>query len=112
MRAESSGGGVTIRGAGGRVAASSSGGPVAVSFAAGNARGGDIDSSGGGVEVRIDPAVGLDLDAATSGGSVACDLPLTVQGKMSRHSLRGVLHGGGERLHVRSSGGGIRIVAL
>jgi hypothetical protein len=112
VRADSSGGGVTVRGAGGRVEASSSGGPVAVSFAAGNAHGGDIGSSGGGVEVRVDPAVGLDVDAATSGGSVSCDLPVTVQGKISRHSLHGVLHGGGERLHVRSSGGGIRIGPL
>jgi len=112
VRADSSGGGVTVRGAGGRVEASSSGGPVAVSFAAGNAHGGDIGSSGGSVEVRVDPAVGLDVDAATSGGSVSCDLPVTVQGKISRHSLHGMLHGGGERLHVRSSGGGIRIGSL
>jgi hypothetical protein len=112
VHARSSGGGVTVRGAGGRVAASSSGGPVRVSFAAGNAHGGDIDSSGGGVEVHVDPAVGLDVDAASSAGSVACDLPVTVQGKISGHSIHGVLHGGGERLHVRSSGGGIRISAL
>jgi hypothetical protein len=112
VRAGSSGGRVTVHGAGGRVEASSSGGPVEVSFAPGNAHGGDIGSSGGSVEVHVDPAVGLDLDAATSGGSVSCDLPVTVQGKLSRHSLRGVLHGGGEHLHVRSSGGGIRIAAL
>lgn len=112
VRARSSGGGVTIRGAGGRVEASSSGGPVAVSFAAGNARGGNIDSSGGGVEVVVDPTVGLDVDAASSAGSVSCDLPVTVQGKISGHSIHGALHGGGERLHVRSSGGGIRIIPL
>ena len=109
VRAKSSGGGVTIRDAGGRVEAWSSGGSVAVSFAAGNAQGGDISSSGGGVEVRLDPAVGLDLDAASSGGSVSCDLPVTVQGKISRASLHGVLGGGGARLHLHSSGGGIRI---
>jgi hypothetical protein len=112
VRADSSGGRVTVRGAGGRVEASSSGGPVEVSFAPGNAHGGDIGSSGGGVEVHVDPAVGLDLDAASSGGSVSCDLPLTVQGKISRHSLHGILHGGGEHLHVRSSGGGIRIAPI
>jgi len=112
VRASSSGGGVTIRGAGGRVEASSSGGPVNVSFAAGNAHGGHIDSSGGGVEVLVDPAVGLEVDAASSAGSVSCDLPVTIAGKISSHSVRGALHGGGERLHVRSSGGGIRISAL
>jgi hypothetical protein len=112
VRAKSSGGGVTIRGAGDRVAASSSGGPVAVSFAAGNAHGGDIDSSGGGIEVHVDPAVGLDIDASSSAGSVSCDLPVTVEGKISSHSLHGVLHGGGQHLHVRASGGGIRIGSI
>jgi hypothetical protein len=112
VSARSSGGGVTIRGAGGRVAARSAGGPVAVSFAAGNAHGGDINASGGGVEVRVDPAVGLEVDAASSAGTVSCDLPVTVQGRVSNHSVHGALHGGGERLRVRSSGGGIRLRAL
>jgi DUF4097 and DUF4098 domain-containing protein YvlB len=112
LHASSSGGGVTVRDAGGRVEASSSGGRVVVSFASGNAHGGDIGSSGGGVEVHLDPSVGLNVDASSSGGPVTCDLPVTVQGKISRHSLHGVLRGGGERLHLQSSGGGIRIGAL
>lgn len=112
VHAESSGGSVTIVEADGRVTASSSGGPVAVRFTAGNAHGGDLDSSGGGVEVHVDPAVGLTVDASSSDGPVSCDLPLTVQGKISRHSLHGALHGGGELLHLRSSGGGIRIAPL
>jgi hypothetical protein len=112
VHASSSGGGVTVREAGGRVEASSSGGRVVVSFAPGNAHGGDIGSSGGGVVVRLDANVSLNLDASSSGGSVTCDLPVTVQGKVSRHSLHGNLRGGGERLHLQSSGGGIRIAAL
>lgn len=112
VHAGSSGGGVSIGGAAGRVDTSSSGGSVRVSFSPGNAHGGDIWSSGGGVEVHVDPAVGLNLDASASGGSVHCDLPVTVQGKISSHSLHGVLKGGGEPLHVRSSGGGVRIGSL
>jgi hypothetical protein len=112
LRASSSGGGITVRDAGGRVEASSSGGSVRIGFAPGNAHGGDIESSGGGVEVRLDPGVGLSLDAASSGGSVTCELPVIVQGTISRHSLHGVLRGGGERLHLYSSGGGIRVAAL
>jgi hypothetical protein len=107
IAADSGGGGVTIRETGGRVGASSSGGRVTVSFAPGNAHGGDILSSGGGVEIHLDPTVGLNVDA--SGGSVSCDLPVTVQGKLSHDSLKGVLRGGGERLRIRSSGGGIHI---
>ncbi len=109
LEASSSGGGVRIREAHGRVEAESSGGPVKVGFAAGNARGGRVGSSGGGVEIRLDPAAALEIDASASGGSVRSDLPVTVQGKMKPDSLRGKLNGGGALLELRSSGGGITI---
>jgi hypothetical protein len=109
IQAGSSGGGVDIRAAGGRVKAGSSGGPVRVAFAPGNAKGGDVDSSGGGVSVTVDAGAGIDLDASSSGGSVVCDLPVTIQGKVSRDSLHGKLNGGGALLRLRSSGGGITI---
>lgn len=107
--ASTSGGGVRISGAGGHVDAESSGGSVRVAFAAGNDRGGELSSSGGPVAAELDPAVGLDVDASTSGGGVHCDLPVTVRGTVSRSELRGTLNGGGALLRMRSSGGGIRI---
>jgi hypothetical protein len=109
IQASCSGGGVHIDGAGGRVKAGSSGGPVRVLFAAGNSKGGDIDSSGGGVSTTLDRAAGVDVDAVSSGGPVDCDLPVTVQGRVSRDSLHGKLNGGGAVLRLRSSGGGITI---
>jgi len=109
IEASSSGGGVDIQGAGGRVKAGSSGGPVRVLFAAGNSKGGDLDSSGGGVVATLDSAAGLDVDASSSGGSVDCDLPVTIQGRAQRTSLHGKLNGGGAVLRLRSSGGGITI---
>jgi hypothetical protein len=112
LEAESSGGGVKIEEAGGRVTASSSGGSVRVGFAPGNAAGGSVQSSGGGVAATVDPAVGLEIDAVASGGGVDCDLPVTVRGKMSRDTLRGQLNGGGARLELRSSGGGVTIESL
>jgi hypothetical protein len=109
--ASSSGGGVHLDGIGGRVTAESSGGPVTAVLAPDNTAGGSLSSSGGGVRVDVDPAARLTIDASSSGGSVVCDLPVTVQGKVSRGSLHGKLNGGGAPLHVRSSGGGIRIRA-
>jgi Putative adhesin len=109
--ASTSGGGVSIEGAGGRVDAESSGGSVHVDFATGNAHGGDLESSGGPVSASLDPDIGLDVDANTSGGGVRCDLPITVRGALSRSHLRGTLNGGGPLLRLRSSGGGIRIEA-
>jgi len=105
-----SGGGITIRNAGGRVAAETSGGSIDATFARGNARGGSLESSGGGITVAIDPAVGLSIDA--EGNHVRSDLPLRVQGEISRHSLRGTLGNGGEKLYLHTSGGGVRIQGL
>ncbi len=111
IHAQSSGGGVRVRGAGGRVEASSSGGSVTVGFAPGNDRGGEMSSSGGGVQVEVDPAVALSIDAASSGGGVHCDLPVRVEGRIGRDSLRGSLNGGGAPLRLRSSGGAVRLAA-
>ena len=109
IEASSSGGGVKIREAHGAVVAESSGGAVSVHFAAGNAKGGSLSSSGGGVAATLDPTVALEIDASSSGGSVDCDLPLTVRGKIRRDDIHGTLNGGGALLKLRSSGGGIDI---
>jgi DUF4097 and DUF4098 domain-containing protein YvlB len=110
IKAHTSGGGIKIREAGGRVDAETSGGSLQASFARGNGRGGRLESSGGGVSVSVDPQVGLAIDA--SGNSVHADVPITVQGEISRHHLRGNLGAGGETLHVRTSGGSVNIRPL
>jgi len=110
IRLHSSGGGIHIREAGGRVEADTSGGSIEAEFARGNARGGSLESSGGGITVALDPSVGLAIDAR--GNSVSSDVPLTVQGEFSRGSLRGTLGPGGEKLHLRTSGGSVRIRPL
>jgi hypothetical protein len=110
IRAHTSGGGIQIREAGGRVEAETSGGSLQASFKRGNARGGRLESSGGGVSVAVDPQVGLAIDA--SGNSVHADVPITVQGEISRRHLRGNLGAGGEMLRVRTSGGSVSIRPL
>jgi hypothetical protein len=107
IRAHSSGGGIHIFEAGGRVVADTSGGGIEASFARGNDRGGSLETSGGGIQVELDPTVGLQIDA--SGSSVRADLPLTVKGTNSRRRLQGTLGSGGELLRMRTSGGGVRI---
>jgi DUF4097 and DUF4098 domain-containing protein YvlB len=110
IHAHTSGGGIEIREAGGRVDADTSGGSVETRFARGNAKGGTIESSGGGVSVAVDPSVGLSIDA--SGNSVHSDIPVTVHGDISRHHLQGKLNSGGETLRVRTSGGSVRIKSI
>jgi DUF4097 and DUF4098 domain-containing protein YvlB len=110
LKAHSSGGSITIQEAGGQVRADTSGGGVRASFARGNSRGGTLESSGGSIEVELDPQADLEIDAAAS--HVNTDLPLRVQGEISRRHVRGTLGKGGATLRVRTSGGGIRIQGL
>lgn len=111
IAADTSGGGIEISEAGGKVTADTSGGPIAVRFAAGNSKGGSLETSGGGISIVVDRTAKLTLDASSSGGNVTCDLPVTVVGERERTELKGSLNGGGALLHARTSGGGIRISA-
>jgi DUF4097 and DUF4098 domain-containing protein YvlB len=110
IHAHSSGGGIHIHDAGGRVEADTSGGGIEASFARGNAHGGSLSTSGGGIQVAIDPTVGLRIDA--SGNSVRADVPITVHGSVSRGKLQGTLGPGGALLRLHTSGGGVRIQGL
>jgi DUF4097 and DUF4098 domain-containing protein YvlB len=110
IQATSSGGGIRISEAGGRVQAETSGGSIEAAFTKGNARGGSLETSGGGIDVSIDPEVGFEIDA--EGNSVKTDVPVRVVGEVSRRSLRGSLGKGGETLRLRTSGGGVRIKPL
>lgn len=110
--ADTSGGGIEITGAAGSVRADTSGGPVEVAFTRGNASGGSLSSSGGGVTVRLDPAAGLDLDASSSGGSVVSNVEVAIRGRVSRNSIQGRIGGGGAQLKLRSSAGSIHIEPL
>ena len=110
IEADTSGGGITIVEAGGRVKADTSGGGIEASFARGNSLGGVLTTSGGGIDVQVDPGADLSIDA--SGNSVRTDLPLAVRGEISRGSLTGTLGKGGNTLRLRTSGGSVRIQSL
>ena len=91
--------------------AETSGGSVSVVFAKGNSKGGRIESSGGGINVRVDPASNLDLHAETSGGSVSCTIPILTVGEHDRSEITGKIGKGGTPLEVSTSGGSIRITS-
>jgi hypothetical protein len=110
IEADTSGGGITIVEAGGRVQADTSGGGIEASFARGNSLGGVLTTSGGGIDVQIDP--GADLAIEAHGNAVRTDLPLAVKGEISRGSLSGTLGKGGNTLRLRTSGGSVRIQSL
>jgi putative adhesin len=110
--ARTSGGGIRIEGAKGRVDASTSGGSITATLSSQPAGDSRLSTSGGGVTVNLASGIGVELDAKASGGGVHSDVPITVQGTQDDDSLQGRINGGGPKLVLRSSGGGIRVRSL
>ena len=110
--ARTSGGPIHVERVTGRVDAHTSGGGVTVIFSKNNGHGGVIESSGGSITVAVDPSANLQIDAATSGGSIHSDLPIRVSGTISSRALRGTLGSGGNMLTVHTSGGSIHLASL
>jgi hypothetical protein len=110
VNADTSGGSIQISRTTGRVVARTSGGSITIGQASSAV---DAFTSGGGISVTMASNAAFQLDASTSGGNVHSDF--TVIGAVNdtgRNSLRGTVNGGGPLLHLRTSGGGIRIHRL
>lgn len=110
--ARTSGGGIKIEDAAGRVDASTSGGSIHARISRQPNGDSKLSTSGGAVVVSLAPSIAVDLDAQASGGGVSSDVPITVQGTQDDDSLRGKINGGGPKLVLRSSGGGVRVKGL
>jgi Toastrack DUF4097 len=125
--AKSSGGSITIDRSGGSVVASTSGGSVTVNEVMGSidasTSGGNVtaqissqpsgdcrlSTSGGNIEITLAPEVAVDLDAKTSGGRIDIEMPMTLEGSVSKTSVRGAINGGGPELSLRTSGGNVYV---
>ena len=68
-----------------------------------------LEAGSGNVTLRLPSTAAFDLYAHTGSGSVESDHPITVQGKVNRHELRGKVRGGGIRLEASTGSGDIRI---
>ena len=110
--ARTSGGNIRIEDAMGRVNAHTSGGSIHATLSRQPAAESSLKTSGGNVVVSLAPSVAVDLDAEASGGGVRSDVPVTVKGTQDDDSIRGQINGGGPKLVLRTSGGGIRVKAM
>ena len=112
VNAETSGGGIDVQEVMGDIQASTSGGGVSATITQqprGNCR---LATSGGSVNVRLADNIAVDLDAEASGGGVSVDFPVTIRGEIDKHSLRAPINGGGPKLVLRTSGGGVHVRRL
>jgi hypothetical protein len=69
----------------------------------------NIASGDGSIEVALPIDLSVDIDASTSDGSISSDIPLSVEGVISKSRVRGKINGGGQTLTIHSGDGGIRL---
>jgi hypothetical protein len=69
-----------------------------------------IHSGDGGITLAIPGDLGADLDASTGDGHISADVPVTVEGQISKEHIHGKLNGGGQSLTLRSGDGSIRLI--
>lgn len=110
--ARTSGGNIKIEDAAGTVDASTSGGSIHARISRQPRGDSKLSTSGGTVTVSLAPSIRVDLDARASGGGVRSDVPVTVIGTHEDDQIRGQINGGGPKLTLRTSGGGVRVRSL
>jgi len=68
-----------------------------------------LHSGSGNIRMAMASSGGFDLDLHTSSGSIHSDLPITVQGSVSPHQMKGTVRGGGPTVEVSTSSGDVEI---
>jgi DUF4097 and DUF4098 domain-containing protein YvlB len=107
VRAETGSGNVEVHGVQGALHAQTGSGNIIVE---GEPRGDwKLETGSGNVSMHLPPQVGLSLYAHTGSGNIDSNLPITVQGKISRSELRGTVRGGGSLVDVGTGSGDIHI---
>jgi hypothetical protein len=125
-RLKTTNGRITLREVSGNLVLESTNGAISVARSAGSLRaetdnggidaelmrvsGGDLSlhTSNGAVSIRLPRDARFAVDAETSNGGIRSDFPVE-GGKPGRRSLQGTINGGGPKLSIRTSNGGVHI---
>ena len=100
-------GGIRIRGIKGGLRARTGSGGIS---ADGDVKGPwQLHSGSGSIRMALSSSGGFNLDVHTSSGSIHSDLPITVQGTLGRHELKGAVRGGGPDVEVSTGSGDVEI---
>jgi len=68
-----------------------------------------LHSGSGNIRLAVGSNSGFNVDLHTSSGSIHSELPITVQGSMGSHELKGTVHGGGPTVEVSTSSGDVEV---
>jgi DUF4097 and DUF4098 domain-containing protein YvlB len=69
----------------------------------------NIASGDGSIEVALPSDLPVDIDASSGDGRITSDIPITVEGVMSKSRVRGKMNGGGQTLTIHTGDGAIRL---
>lgn len=110
VTAETTNGGVEARGLTGQVEASTTNGGLDIDLASLAEGGVKLECTNGGINVRLPRDAKATISASvTNGGISAGDLPIDVTGANNRRRLEGRMNGGGPRVHIEGTNGGITL---
>lgn len=70
-----------------------------------------FETTNGRISLALPATLAADIDASTTNGSVHSDLPLSTT-RVSRTTIKGTLNGGGPKIRLRTTNGGIDIRAV
>ena len=106
-------GAIQITEAKGRVIAKTTNGGIDVEFLDFNEdENMSFKTTNGGIKVYFPDDFRGNIEAKTTNGRVVTDFPIKVIGKIGRRKLKGEINGGGGRITLHTTNGGIKILAL
>ena len=110
ITAETTNGGVTTRDVGGQLDASTTNGGLDIDLSRVPEGGVKLEFTNGGLKMRMPRDAKATISASiTNGGISAGDLPIETTGESSRRRLEGRLNGGGGRIQIEGTNGGITL---
>lgn len=110
LRLETVNGGIDVVGSSGSLSASSVNGAINAELTeVGDAADMSFSTVNGGIDLRLPRSARASIEASTTNGSIETDLPIQVEGKRTRRRLEGDLNGGGRKIELSTTNGGIDI---
>ena len=107
---ETTNGGIVARGVEGPINASTTNGGIDVDLDQVAADGVELECTNGGIRLRLPKDARANVVARiTNGGINVADLEMEMSGEQSRRRLDGRLNGGGPRVQIEGTNGGIRL---
>jgi DUF4097 and DUF4098 domain-containing protein YvlB len=68
-----------------------------------------VRSTNGSVQLTLPQQTSARLELSTTNGGITTDIPISVQGRVSRRQLSAVLGNGGPEIRISTTNGSIRI---